>query len=322
MQLKKRHFVAGLNQLKRIPINIIHSAYRVANRFMPPPAGSTLRYPVIFVVGAPRSGTTLIHEAIVQAFRVGFFSNLHHRYYMAPAVAESIYGISEKIPASGSYASDLGHINGLYRPSECWNFWYRFFPRQPHHVKSGALTESTLTGIHSEFLRLESLLERPFVVKNLPCAMRIEAIREAIPNSLFLYVKRGIINNALSILSARRKLMSNANEWWSVQPPNIAELIHGTPEEQSVNQVNSINLEIERCRRLLGTADFLDISYEEFCGDTALVLQDIVNFLRDHGCQIERRHTIPDKFPSRDKYASRSPEYLAIRNAVNNLAIN
>ena len=46
--------------------------------------------PVCFIVGPPRSGTTLLYELLVRCFYFSYFSNLAHRFYRTPVAATRI----------------------------------------------------------------------------------------------------------------------------------------------------------------------------------------------------------------------------------------
>ena len=45
---------------------------------------------VCFVLGPPRSGTTLLYELLLTRFRFAYFSNLAHRFYRTPVAASRL----------------------------------------------------------------------------------------------------------------------------------------------------------------------------------------------------------------------------------------
>src|SRR6056297_2325285 len=47
-----------------------------------------VKYPFLFVIGAPRSGTTLLTQLIANSFDVSYINNLAARFFLAP-----LYGI-------------------------------------------------------------------------------------------------------------------------------------------------------------------------------------------------------------------------------------
>jgi len=42
-----------------------------------------LRYPPLFIIGPPRTGSTLLYQLVVQRFDVGYLANRHCRLYGA-----------------------------------------------------------------------------------------------------------------------------------------------------------------------------------------------------------------------------------------------
>src|SRR5690606_21792278 len=65
--------------------------------------------PPVFVVGPPRSGTTLVYQLLVRRFRVAYLSNLAHRLYETPAAATWL-GRPFVRPWTGPFESRYGHV--------------------------------------------------------------------------------------------------------------------------------------------------------------------------------------------------------------------
>ncbi len=282
MRYAQRHLVGW--RLKRVE-------RRLAEQLSDPE-----EYPVVFIVGAPRSGSTLLYESIVTALDVGYFSNLHHVYYQTPSAVEKVYGHTMR-NRQGIFKSHYGTIDGAESPSECWQFWYRFFPRVPHHIRQDDVERSVLDDIRNEFAKLASVSKRPWIVKNLPCGMRIEAIRAALPQARFIFIRRDLVDNAVSILRARRNAGVAPNQWWSVQPPNVDSLLELSPNAQVVHQVQSIGAEIDRCRKDSPREHFLEVSYEDFCRDPHRQIDRIAEFIRLQDQTVAQRNELPNSFP-------------------------
>ncbi len=87
--------------------------------------------PPCFVVGPPRSGTTIVYEALVTRFRTAYFSNLAHRLHRTPAAATR-FGRRIIAEWRGDFASAYGHIEGWGSPSEAGWIWRRWIPEESH----------------------------------------------------------------------------------------------------------------------------------------------------------------------------------------------
>src|SRR5215472_10273948 len=61
----------------------------------------------IFILGAPRTGSTILYQALVAAFRLPYFANLTNRYYPTrPIIGLSIqaaYPAHEQISATNRF---------------------------------------------------------------------------------------------------------------------------------------------------------------------------------------------------------------------------
>ena len=83
--------------------------------------------PIIFVLGLPRSGTTLLTQLLIAGLNVGYIDNLVARFWLAP-----IHGIRlsravlEK--KQFSFTSDYGKtpsIDGPHEFSYFWHYWFK-----------------------------------------------------------------------------------------------------------------------------------------------------------------------------------------------------
>lgn len=265
---------------------------------MAPNYDMPLRYPPIFLVGAPRSGSTLVYQVLTDAFDVAYLSNFHCQFFGAPALAERIF-LPLKGKECSDYASDYGQTKGKSAPSECGSWWYRFFPDRPDQKADN----SEMRKFRRSLLALAASFNKPVIFKNLYVTLRLKAISTHIPEALFIVIKRNEIDNAHSIIEGRMKATGRYDQWWSVPPPDVERLKSLEPAWQAVEQIRSvyrlIDAEIED-----GGIDrhrVYTIRYEDFCCDVKTTLKKIEDFFADHEVVIERRFSVPDKFPIRKR---------------------
>jgi hypothetical protein len=255
-----------------------------------------LAHPPIFIVGAPRSGSTLLYQLLVVRFDVGYLSNLHCRLYGAPALVERMAGRRLEPPAA--FSSDHGRTDGLAAPSECGPYWYRFFRKSPQHVSLEDAEPESLQDLRASVRALGDAAGRPLVFKNLLNSLRLEPLGAAFPEAIFLVVERDLADNVASILAARRSLCGDESAWWSAEPPDVDLLRGQPPEAQAAGQVRGIHALIDSARQRLGADRFLDIAYEQLCADTHAVLAEISGFASSHGLELALRGSVPPRFES------------------------
>jgi hypothetical protein len=253
-----------------------------------------LSHPPVFIVGAPRSGSTLLYQLIVVRFDVGYLSNLHCRLFGAPALVERMAGRRLEPPAV--FSSDHGRTNGLAAPSECGPYWYRFFRKSPQHVPLEEADAGALRNLRASVRALGDAAGRPVVFKNLLNSLRLEPLGEAFPEAIFLVVQRDLADNVASILAARRSVRGDETAWWSAEPPDVDRLRGRPPEAQAEGQVRGIHELIDSAKQRLGADRFLDISYEHLCADTHAVLSEISAFASGHGLELALRRPVPPSF--------------------------
>jgi len=222
----------------------------------------------ILIVGSPRSGTTLLFQLLVQHFDVAYLSNLHHAVYGAPVLLERLVPRRFRRPPP-RYESRFGVTNGPWAPSEAGNFWYRFFPINPHAVGPADFSDEARRRLRRAVGALTRAARRPFVAKNVVCSVRLEAIAGALPEMRYIVMHRDQFDVATSILAARREANGNYDAWWSVEPVEIDRLRSLPPEEQVVEQVRAVERSIQEAQVRLGAERFVHVDFPSVAADPA-----------------------------------------------------
>lgn len=257
-----------------------------------------LPYPTVFILGAPRSGTTLIYQSLVTAFDFSYFTNTHCRLFGAPWLIEKALKPSDKFHRS-SFRSRFGLVNGWNAPSECGDFWYRFFPRHPQYVRLKDADPEKMRELRTSLHAFQKASGKPLLIKNLPCALRLEPLCKIFPEAIFLVVYRRETDTAHSILDSRKKLYGSYDRWFSLEPPNIDQLKKLTVPGQAIEQIRTVYKEINRVRQKDDSHRFMNIRYEEFCADPNKKLEEIQAFFNEHGLDLIQRTGVPASFDQR-----------------------
>jgi hypothetical protein len=289
---------------RRLPRAVWRRSERAVNRVLDVlestrggDTGIPLEHPPLFIIGAPRSGSTLLYQVLVQSFDVAYLSNLHCRVYGAPALVERL--THRRIAPPVSYESAFGGTRGARAPSECGEYWYRFFRRFPQYVPLQDAERSKLRRLRASVRALGRAGGRPIAFKNLLCSLRLAPIGAALPEALFIVVRRNLVDNATSLLAARRQIHGDYSRWWSAEPPEIERLRELPAHEQVVEQVRTIEALIDRDRERLGGDRFLEVRYEELCDDPRATMASIHEFAGRRGVSLKQRGVVPQRFERR-----------------------
>lgn len=291
------------------PNNYVSTTFRLINRYvlgkvetwMAPNAELPLRYPPIFFLGAPRSGSTLAVQVITDVLDVGYISNRHCRWFGAPALAERLFHPTNSRPCS-DFQSKHGATNGSYAPAECGEWWYRFFRRNPPYVALEDVCPDRMRQFRQSVAALTNAFDRPILFKNLYASLRIQAIAHYLPESLFIITHRNEIDNGHSLLEARQTVFGNYDDWWSMEPPDTESLKKLPAHQQVIEQIRNIRTAIEHDLELAKVPESqrFHLSYEDFCANPVLTIEALHGFLEANGCKVARRSAPPAGFKRRD----------------------
>tara|TARA_R110002124_G_scaffold75612_5_gene202920 strand:+ start:6094 stop:7050 length:957 start_codon:yes stop_codon:yes gene_type:complete len=248
----------------------------------------------VFIIGAPRSGTTLTFQLLVHSFRLGYLTNLHCLFFGTPALV-SLFTRSHTEPSD--FASDYGRTSGRLGPSECGEWWYRFFPRDPAHVTRADIKPRSLAAFRRSLSTLAAFEKRPLVFKNLYAGMRLDPIVDVFPNAVFIHVERDVRDNALSILEGRMAALGRYDTWWSVPPPGWQDLGKLSPAHQAVSQVRAINACIASDAARLGVSDrVFNATYAAICHNPKAFIAQIKEFATANQVPLELTEDPPSRF--------------------------
>ena len=251
----------------------------------------------IFIIGAPRSGSTLLSQVLISAFDLGYFSNLHAYFFGAPDIPQKLLG--KRLRYEGkNFDSRFGDINGLLSPSECGEYWYRFFRRSPQYVRMEDADPEKMDQFRRSITRFTENCKRPVLFKNMLVALRLRPVIKCIPGALFIIIRRNLFENAQSLLEARIKIYGNANTWWSMEPPGIDTLKKLPPPQQVLAQIQEIHSTIESDLRASGIQEdrVMFVDYEDFCSDTHDTLHKFESFCKYNGLSLNRTANVPKSF--------------------------
>jgi hypothetical protein len=256
--------------------------------------------PPIFIIGPPRSGTTLAYEAMISAYRLAFISNAAHRFFRAPLAATWLFrrAIGQW---TGEYTSRFGHIDGWSAPSE--GGWVgRRWLSDGEWIGEGAPDAATTAALRRLTGALSAILGAPFVNKNVMHSNRLRIMHHIWPEARYIVVVRDPLDNARSIVRAFRDgggPQVGAGAWRSVRPSIAPQWEHRSLPARAVAQVIGVHADIDRDSQVVGVERFKRISYADLCDRPRDVLDEVGRFLDATGGRPERRdERLPARFRS------------------------
>jgi hypothetical protein len=225
--------------------------------------------PPVFIVGAPRTGSTIIYQALTNAYQLGFIDNTactwHRNLRFGLWLSQKKYGDQPHNNFKAEHGSTRNY--GGHAPSECGQFWYRWLPKDRHFVDYDEVTPETVAAIRAEVLGASGYLRRPLLFKNLNAGQRLRLIHRAFPDAKIIFVRRDPRFVTRSILKARKKVGTKKWQWWSIMPPNFSELLTLPEGQMCAAQVYYLERQIEEDLALFPKQNVRNIHYRSFDAD-------------------------------------------------------
>lgn len=220
--------------------------------------------PVCFIVGVPRSGTTLLHQLLASRLNIGYITNRIARYWMAPLWATRRHFPSAEARAALTLESDLGVAAGEAAPHEFGYFWqFHFEPGEHDRLPAGVEGRRRCASAARELTALAAYHGTGLLLKNPTYTdLNIPTIAEALPSSRFLYIHRDARFVARSLLRVRRERYGDPSFWWSVRPPGFETVVAEEPATQVAFQIESVSHAIESALDELDDRRVFELSYE------------------------------------------------------------
>jgi len=263
--------------------------------YFAPPAHQKFKYSPIFIIGAPRSGSTLLFQLLTDGYNFAYFSNIHCRLFGSPSLIEKFLKPMDRLTPS-NYTSEFGKTNGRYEPSECGEWWYRFFQRKRPNESITEPNDKKMKQFRRSLLYFTNTTARPVICKNLYATLRLEEISEYIPEALFVVVTRNEEDNCRSILNARLNFLGSHERWWSIETPDSNYLKTLPPKDQAISQIRGINKIIMDSVRdgIIAKEKIIEINYDSFRKNTRGLIGKFDRFLKSNGVPIDKRFDLPN----------------------------
>jgi LPS sulfotransferase NodH len=249
--------------------------------------------PLIYIVGAPRSGTTLLSQLMSRFLPFGYINNLIARFWARPSVG--IF-LSQTVLGRGarnhiSFESSFGTTAEPYGPHEFgyfWRYWLKFDDAPTHH-----LTEELISAIDRDGLK--NVLEQeiigsfmaPVVFKNVICGFHASFLTSIHAKALFLHISRDTYETAASILCSRKRRYGSYSAWWSLKPSSYP--FNG----EAANAAAEVAMQVTECRREIDEelskpgVKSMHVSYEDLCHNPKAVILKICDKLKEMNTDIE-----------------------------------
>lgn len=249
---------------------------------------NTMSPPPIFIVGLPRSGSTLLYQLIFNYYNVSFFSNFTSFFFSYPAsilLLTKHFHLKSRVK---TYESNFGLTKGFFSPSEAGGLYRCWF--------------SETSNISNEHIKktcnkISDIFERPFVWKNLNLSLEIERLYKIFPNALFIKINRRLEYICQSIYL--KSLNSDGIDIKGFEKSNLQK-----KNNLLIAVIEEAKLFDKKINTLLKQSDMnsITVDYELLCDDYLNVLKTIKEVYSNTGYNlVQKKNFLNISFQSDDK---------------------
>ena len=218
--------------------------------------------PVILVTGAPRSGTTVLSQALIHHLPVAYFNNLTAVFPRAPISANTLFGRLLPKPA-GTLHSFYGRTSGFASENDGLHLWDRWLGPDRYAVPE-RLDERAAADPPALLCRLRARLRATGAEQEQRARDRCGRRRRGAPDrALHLHPARSRLCGAIDPGRARDD-SRHARSPYGVTDPVRRQRVT-SPIEDVCAQVLYHERRMEEERRIIGDERFWIVDYEQFC---------------------------------------------------------
>ena len=176
-------------------------------------------YPSIHVIGLPRSGTTLMTQAITASMRVGYINNLIAAFWKAPVCGVGLSQALARTHERPRLYSNYGRTESVWGPHEFGYFWSRILNvLELEEPTTKARLSVNLANLRIELDAICNAFRRPTVFKSFFLGWFADLLNQSLNSFGVVYVYRDPVECACSLLKMRRKTHRDENAWTSLKP--------------------------------------------------------------------------------------------------------
>jgi len=274
--------------------------------------------PPCFIIGAPRSGTSLLYELLVTYYKFSYFSNLANIFFKTP-LAVSYIGKPAIERRKGRFESSYGNLHGFAAPSEAGAIWGRWIPEFHYLDQTSNSKHKFLIEAPAIVQSMSWIFSAPFINKNVMHGVHMNLLNVIFPGCVFIEIRRDARANARSIINARvleAGPKQDKDGWWSVKPRGASKYFGLTPEEQACAQISLLRHDIEDSVNYLGDDRYLMINYEDVCSKTSYTLSVIRDFLMPHCGDLDLRNVTIDNIACSNSTPLADESEIKIQNSL------
>jgi Sulfotransferase family len=230
------------------------------------------RLPLIFICGAPRSGTTLVEQVLIQQLPVAFINNLTAIFPRAPLTANRLFRPATR--RTTSYHNFYGKTEGLAGPNDGLHLWDRWLGADRMRTRT-SLTPQEQRDMRRFFGAMEQLFGKPILTKNNNLNACASLVAEVFDQAVFICMTREPLYLAQSLLRARSDIHGGEDVPYGLTSPAASASDSTGVIEDVCRQALYHERLAQEQRDRIGPRRFWTVRYETFCQDPSALVEAV-----------------------------------------------
>lgn len=246
-------------------------------------------YPNIFLLGLPRSGTTLLSQLLFNNLKIGCTNNLMARFWETPFCGMKLSSIILGNNKSTSYDSYYGKTLEVTQPHEFSWFWHNLLnitDIEKYNIQE-ARKMINWVQVKNKIIAFNKIINQPLVHKPLELMIyHASKFGFLFQKSIFIFLSRDLLSVACSLVNARLTYYNNINKWWGSYPLNYQEISNIKGYKQIALQVKNLAEMYEIQLEHLPQNRLINVTYNELCHAPQSLLEKVKTISRQE-CNFE-----------------------------------
>lgn len=257
----------------------------------------------VFLLGAPRTGSTLLYQLMIRTFDFPYISNLTNGCFpKTPIVGLAIQkAVSNRRRIR--LESNYGKVSGDLQPSEgsaVMTHWCG--GGHPSQLVSSAVLSQRETHFLSTLRATRKMYGKSLLIKNAWNCFRVCSIASVAQSSKFVWIRRDIRHAALSDLQARYHTKGDPNAWNSATPSNVDHLRTLPYWAQVLENQFEFTRAVEGALAGIDKGRFIEVWYEDLCVNPRDVLSRLSMALGYEDSAFDPENDVRGITPNRETY--------------------
>ncbi len=245
-------------------------------------AATEAKLPIIFIVGPPRSGTTLVAQTLIRHLPVAYINNLTALFPRSPISINSFFDRPLRNERQGD-RSYFGKTAGFWGQNDALHIWDRWLGTD-RTTFPAELNEDRRQKMKAFFGAYETFSGRPLIAKNNNMNAFAHLIADALPTATFICLQRSPRALAQSLLISRQQIQGSSKHRYGLVDPERKEQPVDDAIADVCRQIRYFRDLEETQRARIGAERFWTLSYEAFCQNPSALVAKVADEILRMAC--------------------------------------